>query len=138
MGCRIEGAGCRWSARRVSDAASVRGIVRKHDCALPTLHPKHSNTQGALIRVKVRVRARDRARVIIRVKKWPASSAFNSTYFSQEENSIITASRSASTAIRVRVRRFCRVRLRARATLRARVSTIYIYSILHSQHFNWG
>ena len=49
MGYRIQGAGCRWSARRVSDAASVRGIVRKHDCAIPTLHPKHSNARGALI-----------------------------------------------------------------------------------------
>ena len=46
------GAGCRWSARRVSDAASVRGIVRKHDCALPTLHPKHSNARGAIIVIK--------------------------------------------------------------------------------------
>ena len=38
---------------RVSAAASVRGIVRKYDCALPTLHFKHSNTQGALIRVRI-------------------------------------------------------------------------------------
>ena len=35
LGYRIQCAGCRWSARRVSDAASARGIVRKHDCALP-------------------------------------------------------------------------------------------------------
>ena len=49
MGYRIQGAGCRWSARRVSDAASVPGVVRKHDCGLPTLHPKHSNAQGAII-----------------------------------------------------------------------------------------
>ena len=65
MEYRTQGAGCRWSARRVSDAASVRGIVRKHDCALPTLHPKHSNTSGAIttVRVRVRVGARARARV---------------------------------------------------------------------------
>ena len=53
MGYRIQGAGCRWSARRVSDAASVCGIVRKHDCALPMLYPKHSNAQGAIIIVIV-------------------------------------------------------------------------------------
>ena len=63
MGYKIQGAGCRWSARRVSDAASVRGVVRKHDCALPTLHPKHSNARGALIRAKVKVRVRVRVRV---------------------------------------------------------------------------
>ena len=72
MGCRIQHAGCRWSARRVSGAASVRGIVRKNNCALPTLHPKHSNARGALIRVRVRVRVslrvRVRFRVIIRVR----------------------------------------------------------------------
>ena len=56
LGYRIHGAGCRWSARRVSDAASVRGIVRKHACALPTLHPKHSNVRGAIVRVRVRVK----------------------------------------------------------------------------------
>ena len=30
----------------------------KLDCALPTLHPKHSNTRGAIIRVRVRVKVR--------------------------------------------------------------------------------
>ena len=55
---RVQGAGCRWSARRVSDAASVREIVRKHDCALPTLYPKHSNAWGAIIRASVRASAR--------------------------------------------------------------------------------
>ena len=49
MGYRIQGAGCRWSARPVSDAVSVRGIVRKHNCALPTLYPKHSNARAAII-----------------------------------------------------------------------------------------
>ena len=58
MEYRIQGAGCRWSARGVSDAASVHGIVRKHDCALPTLHPKHSIVQGAIITVMIRIRAR--------------------------------------------------------------------------------
>ena len=57
MGYRVQGAGCRWSARRVGDAASVRGIVRKHDYALPTLYPKHSNARGAIMRVRARVRA---------------------------------------------------------------------------------
>ena len=46
MGYKIQGAGRRWSARQVSDAASARGIVRKHDCALPVLYPKHSNARG--------------------------------------------------------------------------------------------
>ena len=56
VGYRIQRAGCRWSARRVGNAASVRGIVRKHDCALPTLYPKHSNAPGAIIRVMVDLR----------------------------------------------------------------------------------
>ena len=46
MGYRIQGAGCRWSARRVSDAASIRGIVRQHDCALPTLCPNIATRGG--------------------------------------------------------------------------------------------
>ena len=57
MGYRIEGAGCRWSATRVSDAASVRGIIRKHDCALLTLYPKHSNAQGAIIEASLQLPA---------------------------------------------------------------------------------
>ena len=46
--CRygIYNPGCRRSARRVSDAASVHGIVRKHDCALPTLYPKLATRGG--------------------------------------------------------------------------------------------
>ena len=57
MGYRIQGAGYRWSARRVSNAASVLRIVRKHDCALPVLYPKHSNAQGAIISIRGRVPA---------------------------------------------------------------------------------
>ena len=37
-------------ARRVSNAEGIRIIVRKHDCALPTLYPKHSNSWGAIFR----------------------------------------------------------------------------------------
>ena len=50
MGYMIQGAGCSWSARRVSDAASVRVILRKHGCTLPTLYPKHSHARGAIIK----------------------------------------------------------------------------------------
>ena len=50
MGYRIQGAGYRWSTRRVSDAASVHGFVRKHACTLPTLYPKLINAQGAIMR----------------------------------------------------------------------------------------
>ena len=68
MGYRIQSAGCWWSARRVRDAASVRGIVRKHDCALPTLHHKHSNAQEALITVIiVRVIISAMIRLMVRV-----------------------------------------------------------------------
>ena len=51
---------------RVQGAGGVQGelvllrvYVELHDCALPTLHPKHSNARGALIRVRVRVRVRE-------------------------------------------------------------------------------
>ena len=44
---RIQGAGCRWIARRVSDAASVHRILREHDCALPAQYTKQSNVLGA-------------------------------------------------------------------------------------------
>ena len=37
------------------------------DCALSTLHPKHSNAQGAIIRLKAKVRVRGRVIAIIRV-----------------------------------------------------------------------
>ena len=47
MGFGIQGVGCRWGARRVSDAVGIRRIVRKHDCALPAKYTKHSNAQGA-------------------------------------------------------------------------------------------
>ena len=43
---RVQGAGCRWGARRVSDAAGIHRIVRKHDCTLPAQYTKHSNAQG--------------------------------------------------------------------------------------------
>ena len=43
----------------------------KLDCALPTLHPKHSNTRGAIIRIRdtgcVRVQCSIRVRVSVRV-----------------------------------------------------------------------
>ena len=45
---RVQGAG------GVQGELVIRGIVKKHDCTLPTLHPKHSNARGALIRVRVR------------------------------------------------------------------------------------
>ena len=41
-GCRVQYAG----ARRVSNAQSMRGIVRKRDCALPAQYTKHSNARG--------------------------------------------------------------------------------------------
>ena len=34
---------------RVSVKIRVIGLELKHDCALPTLHPKHSYARGALI-----------------------------------------------------------------------------------------
>ena len=43
---RVQGAGCRWGARRVSNAVGIRRIVRKHDCALPAQYNKHSNARG--------------------------------------------------------------------------------------------
>ena len=49
MGYRIQGAGCRVQdagARRVGNAEGMRGIVRKHDCALPAQYTKHSNARG--------------------------------------------------------------------------------------------
>ena len=33
-------------ARRISNAEGMRGIVRKHDCALPAQYTKHSNARG--------------------------------------------------------------------------------------------
>ena len=45
MGYRIQGAWCRWSARRVGDAASVCGIVRKNDCAIAKSVPCRDVTQ---------------------------------------------------------------------------------------------
>ena len=56
MGYRIQVVGCRWSARRDSAAASARGIVRKHGCALLTLHPTHISARGAIIRGRVNSR----------------------------------------------------------------------------------
>ena len=57
-GCRVQ-IRCRWSARRVKNAASVCGIVRRRDSALPMLYPNHSNARRAIIRVRkwwIRVR----------------------------------------------------------------------------------
>ena len=48
-------------ARRVGNVEGMRGIVRKHDCALPAQYTKHSNARAgapALIRVRARVRGR--------------------------------------------------------------------------------
>ena len=53
-------------ARRVSNAEGMRGIVRKHDCALPAQYTKHSNARGALIRVIIRVIMRSHAGLLIR------------------------------------------------------------------------
>ena len=39
---RVQDAG----ARRVGNAEGMRGIVRKHDCALPAQYTKHSNARG--------------------------------------------------------------------------------------------
>jgi hypothetical protein len=33
-------------ARRVGNVEGMRGIVRKHDCALPAQYTKHSNARG--------------------------------------------------------------------------------------------
>ena len=33
-------------ARRVGNVEGMRGIVRKHDCALPVQYTKHSNARG--------------------------------------------------------------------------------------------
>ena len=43
---RAQGAGCRWGARRVSNAVGIHIIVGKHDCALPAQYTKHSNVGG--------------------------------------------------------------------------------------------
>ena len=59
-GYRIQGAGCRWSARRVSDAASVREIVRKHDCALPAQYTKHGLSMVMVMRMRIRMRVMGR------------------------------------------------------------------------------
>ena len=42
----MQGARCRWGAKRVGNAVVIRRIVRKHDCALPAQHTKHSNARG--------------------------------------------------------------------------------------------
>ena len=42
-----------------------RTTPSKLDCALPTLHPKHSNARGAIIRV---IRAMVRVRVTVRIR----------------------------------------------------------------------
>ena len=34
------------------DAASVSGIARKHDCALPAQYTKHSNARGVTLGLK--------------------------------------------------------------------------------------
>ena len=39
---RVQDAG----ARRVVNVEGMRGIVRKHDCALPAQYTKHSNARG--------------------------------------------------------------------------------------------
>ena len=80
MGYRIQGAGCRWSARRASDAASIREIVRKHDCALLTLYPKHSNARGAIVMGIIRVRVR---REFFNVVVFVTSRGYRQTNFSQ-------------------------------------------------------
>ena len=54
-GWRVQDAGSRWGARQVSNDVGIHRIVGKHGCALPTLHPTHSNVRGAIIRVRVRV-----------------------------------------------------------------------------------
>ena len=41
-------------ARRVGNAEGMRGIVRKHDCALPAQYTKHSNARG-LIEIGLRL-----------------------------------------------------------------------------------
>ena len=46
MGYRIQGAG-----GVQGELVLLRVYVELHDCALPTLHPKHSNARGAIIRV---------------------------------------------------------------------------------------
>ena len=61
---RVQDAG----ARRVSNAEGIRGIIRKHDYALPAQYTKHSNAWGGHIRVRVRVRVRVRIRIRVRVR----------------------------------------------------------------------
>ena len=68
-------------ARRVSNAEGMRGIVRKHDCALPAQYTKHSNARGHSLGVfwvkavarlwqgsQVRVRVRCHARLGLKEK----------------------------------------------------------------------
>ena len=58
MAYRIQGAGCRVQdagARRVGNVEGMRGIVRKHDCALPAQYTSHSNARGhSLVSRKLR------------------------------------------------------------------------------------
>ena len=42
-------------ARLVSNAEGMRGIVRKHDCALPAQYTKHSNARGHSLILQVRI-----------------------------------------------------------------------------------
>ena len=42
-------------ARRVGNVDGMRGIVRKHDCALPAQYTKHSNAQGHSLIPQVRI-----------------------------------------------------------------------------------
>ena len=46
----------------------LRTTPSKLDCALSTLHPKHSNARGEMIRLRVSVRVRVRFRVRVRVQ----------------------------------------------------------------------
>ena len=39
-------------ARRVGNVEGMRGIVRKHDCALPAQYTKHSNARGHSFRFR--------------------------------------------------------------------------------------
>ena len=69
-------------------SAGMRRMVRKHDCALPTLHPKYSNARGAFIRVRVRVTIWVRVGVQVglhcrlRVSDTPISSEIDNVQFS--------------------------------------------------------
>ena len=53
---------------RVSAAESVSGSIRKHACALPTLHPKHSNGRGATIRLRLRLRLTHMLKLRLRLR----------------------------------------------------------------------